>query len=79
MVFTNSILWCYLILIDIYIKGIIMKLTREQVMGIIRHTLTFVGGIVVAKGLVDETTVTEIIGGAMTLTGAIWSIVAKKA
>lgn len=62
---------------DIYIKGIIMKLTREQVMGIIRHTLTFVGGIVVAKGLVDEATVTEIIGGVLTLTGAVWSIVAK--
>lgn len=54
-----------------------MKLTKEQVMGIIRHTLTFVGGIVVAKGLVDETTVTEIIGGVLTLTGAVWSIVAK--
>ena len=54
-----------------------MKLTREQVMGIIRHTLTFVGGIVVAKGLVDESTATEIIGSVLTLTGAIWSIVAK--
>ena len=55
-----------------------MKLTKEQIMGIIRHALTFVGGILVMKGLVDETTVTEIIGGAMTLTGAIWSIVDKK-
>jgi hypothetical protein len=55
-----------------------MKLTKEQIMGIIRHGLTFVGGILVMKGLVDETTVTEIIGGAMTLTGAIWSIVDKK-
>ena len=55
-----------------------MKLTKEQVLGIIRHTLTFVGGIVVMKGLVDETLVTEIIGGAMTLTGAIWSIINKK-
>ena len=54
-----------------------MKLTKEQVLGIIRHTLTFVGGIVVAKGLVDESTVTEIIGGVLTLTGAIGSIVAK--
>lgn len=54
-----------------------MKLTKEQVLGIVRHTLTFVGGIVVAKGLVDEATVTEIIGGVLTLTGAIWSIVAK--
>ena len=55
-----------------------MKLTKEQVLGIIRHTLTFVGGIVVMKGLVDEATVTEIIGGVMTLTGTIWSVITKK-
>jgi hypothetical protein len=55
-----------------------MKLSKEQIMGIIRHALTFVGGIVVMKGLVDESTVTEIIGGAMTLTGSIWSIINKK-
>ena len=54
-----------------------MKLTKEQVLGIIRHALTFIGGIVVMKGLVDEAVVTEIIGGAMTLTGAIWSIINK--
>jgi len=56
-----------------------MKLTKEQVLGIIRHALTFIGGIVVMRGLVDETVVTEITGGVLTLTGAIWSIVAKKA
>ena len=55
-----------------------MKLTKEQILGIVRHALTFVGGIVVMKGLVDETLVTEIIGGAMTLTGAIWSVINKK-
>lgn len=55
-----------------------MKLTKEQVLGIVRHTLTFVGGIVVMKGLVDEATITEIIGGVMTLTGTIWSVIAKK-
>lgn len=54
-----------------------MKLTKEQILGIIRHALTFVGGIVVMKGLTDEATVTEIIGGVMTLTGTIWSIVDK--
>jgi hypothetical protein len=54
-----------------------MKLTKEQVLGIIRHALTFVGGIFVMRGLVDETIVTEIVGGVVTLTGAIWSIVAK--
>jgi hypothetical protein len=55
-----------------------MKLTKEQVLGIVRHTLTFVGGIVVMKGLVDETVVTEIIGGVMTLVGTIWSVINKK-
>jgi len=54
-----------------------MKLTREQVLGIVRHALTFIGGIIVMKGLVDETTVTEIVGGIVTLTGTIWSIIAK--
>jgi len=54
-----------------------MKLSKEQILGIVRHTLTFVGGILVMRGIVDETTVTEIVGGAITLTGAIWSIVDK--
>lgn len=54
-----------------------MKLTQEQVLGIVRHALTFIGGIVVMRGLVDETVVTEVIGSIVTLTGAIWSIVAK--
>ncbi len=53
------------------------KLTKEQVLGILRHTLTFVGGILVTKGLIDEATVTEIVGGIITLTGTIWSVLAK--
>lgn len=55
-----------------------MKLTKEQVLGILRHVLTFVGGIVVAKGYIDNAAVTEIIGGAMTLAGAVWSVIDKK-
>jgi hypothetical protein len=55
-----------------------MKLTREQLMGIVRHTLTFLGGLVVAKGYVDNAVITEIIGSAVTLAGAVWSILAKK-
>lgn len=55
-----------------------MKLTKEQILGISRHALTFIGGILVMKGLVDETTVTEIIGGVVTLAGTIWSIIDKK-
>lgn len=51
---------------------------KEQVLGILRHTLTFLGGIVVMKGIIDETTATEIIGGVITLVGTIWSIVDKQ-
>lgn len=54
-----------------------MKLSKEQLMGIVRHTLTFVGGILITKGLIDETILTEIIGGVTALSGAIWSIIAK--
>lgn len=55
-----------------------MKLSKEQIMGIIRHAFTFVGGIFVMKGLVSETMVLEIVGAAMTFTGAVWSIIDKK-
>lgn len=51
---------------------------KDQLLGLIRHALTFVGGIIVAKGLVDESLSQEVIGGVMTLVGAIWSIVNKK-
>jgi len=50
---------------------------KDQVLGLIRHTLTFVGGLLVAKGFIDETIVTEIIGGVITLVGAFWSLVEK--
>jgi hypothetical protein len=55
-----------------------MKLTKEQILGIARHALTFVGGILLMKGLLDETIWAEISGGVIALTGAIWSIIAKK-
>jgi hypothetical protein len=53
-------------------------MSKEQVLGVIRHTLTFVGGVLVMKGFIDEVVATEIIGGVMTLTGTIWSVFEKK-
>ena len=50
---------------------------KEQILGILRHSLTFIGGLLVMKGLIDETTATEIVGGVITLVGTIWSIVEK--
>jgi hypothetical protein len=54
-----------------------MKLTKDQLMGIVRHVITFVGGILVTKGLIDDSILTEIVGGSVALSGAIWSIVSK--
>jgi hypothetical protein len=51
---------------------------KDQVLGIIRHILTFAGGFVVAKGFADDALVQEAIGGLVTIIGAIWSITAKK-
>lgn len=50
---------------------------KEQVLGILRHTLTFVGGVLITKGFIDEATATEIIGGVITLVGTVWSVVEK--
>jgi hypothetical protein len=58
-------------------KNITMKLTKEQILGIIRHTLTFVGGILVMKGILDETMWAEISGSVLTLTGGVWSVIDK--
>jgi len=55
-----------------------MKLSKEQLLGIVRHGLTFVGGLLLMKGLVDEAILSEISGAVITLTGAIWSVIDKK-
>lgn len=54
------------------------KLTKEQWMGIIRHTLTFAGGIGVTVGYIDAAVVTEVIGLTTSLIGLIWSVLSKK-
>ena len=52
-------------------------MTKEQILGIVRHTLTAIGGMAVILGYYDESTVTQIIGGLMTAIGFVWSVVDK--
>lgn len=53
-------------------------MTKERILGILRHVLTFVGGIVVAKGWLDDVTYMELAGAVVSLVGALWSVFSKK-
>jgi len=53
-------------------------MNKEQILGLIRHTLTFVGGIIIAQGIANESLTADIIGGIMTVIGSVWSIFSKK-
>lgn len=52
-------------------------MTKEQVLGIVRHGLTFIGGILVLKGITTDATVLEVVGLTVTAIGSIWSVVSK--
>ncbi len=54
-----------------------MKLTKEQFLGIVRHTITFVGGVLIAKGYISDSLLNEIAGVSTALAGVIWSVIAK--
>lgn len=45
----------------------------------VRHLLTFGGGILVARGVLDTATMEAIIGAVVTIAGAVWSVADKKA
>ena len=55
-------------------KQIIMK---EKTLGIIRHALTVVGGVLVTQGVLDDALFMELFGAVMTLVGGVWSVVDK--
>ena len=47
------------------------------VSGLIRHGLTFGAGVLVARGVIDESMSQEVIAAAMTIVGVIWSMIDK--
>ena len=53
-------------------------MTQSQIFGVVRHAMTALGGIRIAKGLVADGAWTELTGAAIALAGVIWSIVSKK-
>jgi len=57
---------------------IVAAMNKEQKLGVIRHTLTFVGGILLAKGLVDESLLTDMVASITVLIGGVWSLLSKR-
>lgn len=53
-------------------------MSKEKVLGIVRHVLTFASGLLVVKGYVDDQMAQELIGGLLGLIGTVWSVVSKK-
>lgn len=61
----------------VVVNLIVTAMNKDQKLGIIRHVLTFVGGILLAKGLVDESLLTDMVASIMVLVGGFWSVLAK--
>jgi hypothetical protein len=53
-------------------------MNKEMILGVVRHVLTFAGGFLITKGIIDEALSQEIIGGVVSLVGLVWSIWTKK-
>ena len=52
-------------------------LMQSAIIALLRHLLTFIGGTLVAKGVIDTATLTEIIGAIITLLSVGWMAVEK--
>lgn len=57
---------------------------KDTILSLLRHALTFGGGYLVAKGLLNDTTLGTLIPAVVTAVGAVWGAVdeylaAKKA
>ncbi len=49
-------------------------LSADAIISVLRHLLTFIGGIIVARGWIDAETATQIVGGMITVIGGLLAI-----
>jgi flagellar motor component MotA len=54
------------------------NMSKEKLLGLTRHILTFLGGYLMTEGFVDESTWMEASGLVVTVVGIVWSIKNKK-
>jgi len=53
-------------------------MNKTQILGIIRHVLTFGAGFLVASGKLDLNGAETIIGAALALVGSVWSVISPE-
>ncbi len=53
------------------------NLMQSAIIALLRHLLTFIGGTLVAKGILDSAALTELIGAIVTLVSVGWMALSK--
>ena len=53
-------------------------MTKEQFLGLVRHAVTFLGGVIVAKGNFDPTVLDTVAGIGVSIAGLVWSAMAPE-
>jgi hypothetical protein len=53
-------------------------MNKEQLTGVVRHSLTFIGGLLVMHGYGDPDSWLAVVGSGVTLVGTLWSIFSKE-
>ena len=46
---------------------------NDQVSGVVRHVLTIAAGVLIQRGLLDESSAEAIVGGVIAILGVAWS------
>lgn len=54
-----------------------LNLMQSAVIALLRHILTFIGGTIVAKGLMSEELMLELVGGLITILSTCWMFISK--
>jgi hypothetical protein len=62
----------------IFINKKHMKISLEQLSGVVRHFLTGLGTILMVYGIIDSTTLEVLTGLLISVVSVIWSVKSKK-
>ena len=54
-----------------------LTIMQSAIIALLRHILTFIGGTIVAKGLISEELMLELVGGLLTLLSTGWMFLTK--